>query len=109
MQSIIDAFHEVLPELPGVRVMNAERLQALADFREWVLTTHRPDGTARATDDQELVVWTSNYFRRARSNDWIMGRVPRGAGHENWRPGIEYLLSAKGMQKVVEQTVETAS
>lgn len=109
MQALVDTYHEVLPELPGVVVLNAERLQAMRDFREWVLTNPRRDGTPRATNDNELVAWARDYFVRARNNDFIMGRGPRSPDHQTWRCSIEYLLSAKGMQKVVEQTSEVTA
>jgi hypothetical protein len=108
MLALIGLWHEVLPELPGVVVMNAEREQAANDFRHWVLTTPRRDGTPRATNDEEFLAWTRDYFERARLNDFIMGRGPRSPGHENWRCPFEWLLSAKGMQKVIEQTSEHA-
>lgn len=103
MQALVDLYHEVLPELPGVVVMNAERQQALRDFRDWVLTSKR-NGAPRATNDDEVLAWAREYFGRARLNDFIMGRGPRSPEHPNWRASIEYLLSAKGMQKVIEQT-----
>lgn len=104
MQSLIDLWHEVLPELPGVAVMNVERQQAAKDFRDWVLTTRRKDGTPRATNDDEFLSWTRDFFTRTRSSDFLMGRGPRSPDHQNWRCTFEYLLSAKGMQKVIEQT-----
>lgn len=109
MQALVDLYHEVLPELPGVVVMNAERVTALNDFRDWVFNSCRRDGSVRATNDEELVAWTRDYFTRARSNDFLMGRGPRSPEHQNWRCTIEYLLSAKGMQKVIEQTTEEAT
>lgn len=107
MQGILDLYHEVLPDLPGVVVMNAERQQAMRDFRDWVLHS-KLDGKPRATNDEEMLAWSRRYFERARLNDWIMGRVPRPAEHKNWKPSIEWLLSAKGMQKVIEQTEAAA-
>ena len=106
MQGLVDLYHEILPELPGVRVMDKERDQALRDFWEWVMTTKRPDGTPRATNTEEALAWARDYFTRARNNGWIMGRTPPSPGHENWRCSIEYLLSSKGMKKVIEQTEE---
>jgi hypothetical protein len=103
MQAIVGVYHEVLPELPGVVVMNAERQQAMRDFREWVLNS-KLDGKPRATNDEEMLAWTRKYFERARNNDWLMGRSPRSAEHRNWKPSIEWLLSAKGMQTVIEKT-----
>lgn len=104
MQALIDLWHEVLPELPGVEVMNADRQQAAKDFRDWVLTTNRRDGTPRATNDAEFLSWARDFFTRARASDFLMGRGPRSPDHQNWRCTFEYLLSAKGMQKVIEQT-----
>lgn len=104
MQAMIDLYHEILPELPGVAVMNAEREQAISDFRDWVLNSKRTDGSHRATSDDEVLAWTREYLQRARLNDFIMGRTQRPPEHKNWKPSIEWLLSSKGMQKVIEQT-----
>lgn len=103
MTALIDLWHTVLPELPGVEVMNEERLRALREFRDWVLTTPRRDRSMRATNDDEMLVWAKSYFERARLSDFIMGRGVRSPEHKNWRCSLEYLLSAKGMQKVIEQ------
>lgn len=108
MDSLVNIYHEVLPELPGVRVMDKEREQSIRDFWDWVMTTKRPGGEPRATNEHEALEWTRDYFNRARSNDFIMGRGPKSPGHENWRCPIEYLLSAKGMKKVIEETREAA-
>jgi len=107
-EEIVDLYHEVLPELPGVRVMDKARGKAIADFWNWVLTTKRPDGTPRATTADEALAWTRDYLNRARNNDFIMGRGTRSAEHANWRCSIEYLLSTRGMKKVIEETLEHA-
>jgi hypothetical protein len=104
VQALVDLYHEILPELPQVRVMDAEREKAIGKFWGWVLTHPRPDGTARATNADEALDWTRQYFTRARDNDWLMGRTKRGAEHENWKCSIEYLLSTRGMKKVIEET-----
>ncbi len=104
MQALIDLWHEILPELPGVAVINAERQQAARDFRDWVLTSRRKGGTPRATNDAEFLDWTREFFNRARANDFVMGRGPRSVDHQNWRCSFEWLISAKGMQRVIEQT-----
>lgn len=106
MTGLVSLYHEVLPELPGVRVMDKGRDQALRDFRDWVLTSKRQDGTPRATNDTEVLDWAREYFGRARNNDFIMGRGPRSPDHQNWRCSIEYLLSSRGMKKVIEETAD---
>lgn len=106
--SIVALYHEILPELPGIRVMDKERTKAISDFWKWVLTTTRPDGTPRASTAAEALDWTRDYFNMARNNDFIMGRSSRPAEHANWRCSIEYLLSTRGMKKVIEETKEAA-
>jgi hypothetical protein len=104
MHALVRLYHEVLPELPGVRVMDADRKRTLSDFWEWVLHSKRPDGSPRATSEEEALTWARDYFERARHNDFIMGRGHRSPEHQNWRCSIEYLLSSRGIKKVVEET-----
>jgi uncharacterized protein YdaU (DUF1376 family) len=104
MEALVALYHEVLPELPAVRVMDREREQALRDFWNWVLTTNRPDGPPRATNDDEVLAWTRDYFGQARESDFIMGRGKRSPEHKNWRCSIEYLLSSRGIKKILEET-----
>ena len=103
---IVSVYHEVLPELPGVRVMKSggSRHKAIQALWTWVLTSERNGGIRRATTSEEGIAWLRDYFNRARSSDWIMGRSPRGAGHENWEADIDYLCSENGMKRVIEKT-----
>jgi len=107
MEAVVNLYHEILPELPGVRVMDKARDQALRDFWDWVLKSKRPDGTPRATNTEEALAWIRDYMNRARNNDFIMGRSHKSPGHENWVCSIEYLLSSNGMKKVIEETKDT--
>lgn len=106
---IVAVYHEVLPELPGVRVMKpgGPRHKAIQALWTWVLTSVRSGGVRRATTREEGIAWLRDYFGRARSSDWIMGRTPRGAGHENWEADIDYLCSENGMKRVIEKTKDT--
>lgn len=103
---IVAVYHEVLPELPGVRVLKpgGDRHKAIAGLWKWVMTSTRAGGIRRATTQEEGVAWMRDYFTRARDNDFIMGREPRGAGHENWEADIDYLCTERGMKRVIEKT-----
>lgn len=103
-QAIVDLYHEVLPELPRVRVMDKAREKALTEIWQWSLNTPKSDGTPRATNAEEALAWLREYFVRARDNDFIMGRGYRSPDHANWRCSIEYLVSPKGLKKVIEET-----
>lgn len=107
-QSVVNLFHEILPELPAVRLLNDARKKTISGFWKFVLTSKRTDGTARATDAEATLIWIRGYFERTRENDFLMGRGPKGSGHENWTCDIDFLLSDKGKKHVIEKTRETA-
>ncbi|WP_143694699.1 hypothetical protein [Variovorax sp. JS1663] len=103
---IVAVYHEMLPELPGVRVVRqgGKRQKAVASMWHWVMTSIKGDGSRRATTAEQGVEWFRDYFERARNSDWIMGRLPRGPGHENWEADLDYLCSEAGMKRVIEKT-----
>jgi hypothetical protein len=104
-QDIIAIYHDVLPELPRVKVLEtADRKRSMADFWGWVFASERSDGTKRATTAGEALAWIRAYFERARANDFVMNRTPRGPSHANWRADLDYLLSEKGRVQVIEKT-----
>ena len=107
-QSVIDLFHEVLPELPQVRLLSDTRKKALSAFWKFVLTSKRSDGTARANNTESAMVWIRGYFDRTRNNDFLMGRGQRSGAHENWTCDIDFLLSEKGRKQVIEKTKDAA-
>lgn len=106
---VVALYHEVLPELPQVRVMKpgGARHRAVQALWTWVLTSER-NGQRRATTAEEALAWLREYFTRARANDWLMGRTPKGQGHENWQCDIDFLCSEAGMKHVIEKTRERA-
>ena len=84
--------------------MGPRRKQAMSKFWEVIFTEPKLDGTLRASNTSEAMAWISEYFTRARDNDFIMGRTARSAEHPNWRPDIDYLMSERGMTQVIEKT-----
>ena len=105
---IVDLYHEVLPELPVVRLLGAPRKKAVSSFWKFVLTSKRSDGTVRATDAESALSWTRAYFERARCNDFLMGRGQKAQGHEGWACSIDFLMSEKGRIQVIEKTKDAA-
>jgi hypothetical protein len=101
---IVRAYHEVLPELPTVRLMDDGRKKAIRDRCKWVYTTRKPDGTLRAETPEQAIAWFKNYFERARDNDFLMGRTPKVNGHQGWKCDIDYLMTTKGLKQVIEKT-----
>ncbi len=107
-QSLIDLYHEVLPELPQVRLATEGRKRALQKAWTFCLTSKRSDGAPRAQSAEQAIAWFRDYFDRARQNDFLMGRTPRSGEHANWRCDLDFLLTEKGMKHVIEKTLETA-
>lgn len=108
IEQIVAVYHEVLPELPCVRVMDKSREKAIRERWKWVLTSHKPGGSRRAETAEQGVEWFRTYFERTRDNDFLMGRTPRVGDHANWRPDIEFLLKSQGLKHVLEKTLEPA-
>ena len=107
-QSLIDLYHEVLPNLPAVRLMPDKRKKSISGFWTFVLTSKKADGTPRATTADDATAWVRQYFERARDNDFLMGRSKRGADHSGWECDLDFLLSDKGRIQVIEKTKDAA-
>lgn len=101
---LIALYHEVLPNMPAVRLETESRKKALRKTWEWVLTSKRQDQTPRATTAAEAVEWFRSYFERASENDFLMGRTPRTGEHANWKCDLDFLLTERGMKHVIEKT-----
>ena len=101
-------YHEVLPELPKIRVMDDDRKKLMAGLWKFVLTSKKSDGTPRATNESEALLWVRGYFERTRDNDFVMNRTARSEEHKNWRANLDYLCTSRGMKQVIEKT-ETAA
>lgn len=107
-KQIFALYHEVLPELPRVRLMTDARQRALAKRWRWLFTSRREDGSIRAETAEEALAWFREFFDRVRDSDWLMGRGARAKGHESWQCDLDFLLSDKGLLAVVEKTAVAA-
>jgi hypothetical protein len=103
-QSIVDLYHEALPELPRAKLMGDARKKALKAFWVWILTSGKSNGKPRATTSEQALVWIKSYFERARTNDFLMGRTARGDGHAGWKCDLDFLLTEKGKRQVIEKS-----
>lgn len=109
VQKVVDLYHEVLPEMPKVRLLSDGRRKAISKVWKWVLTTAKTDGQPRATNAVEALDWLKQYFTIARGNDFLMGRSPRTGEHAGWQCDLDFLLTDKGMKHVIEKTKKVAS
>lgn len=63
----------------------------------FILTSRRSDGSPRATNEEQALAWLRAYFRRARRDDWMMGRRDPNA----WRADFDYLVAERAWDKVI--------
>ncbi len=104
VDDLIGLYHQILPNLPAVRLMTEGRKKAVRKLWDWVLTSKRPDHTPRATNADEALAWFREYFTRATENDFLMGRTPRTGPHANWQCDLDFLLTERGLRHVIEKT-----
>lgn len=104
VDAIVGLYHEQLPDLPRVRLLNDKRKRALRKVWRWVLTSKKSDGMPRATTADEACAWLRGYFHRATKNDFLMGRGQRSAEHAGWQCDLDFLLTDNGMKHVIEKT-----
>ena len=108
-EKVVEIYHKVMPTLPSVKLMGAKRKKAIGDFWKWILTSKKADGNRRATDSQQALEWVESYFERATQNDFLMGRGFKAPGHEGWECTLDFLLTDRGMQHVIEKTRDTTT
>jgi hypothetical protein len=86
-QKILEIYHEVLPELPGVRVLTDARERTIRSL--WL---HQPD-----------LEWWRDYFQDVRRSDFLMGRSNPGPGRTKpFMADLEWLVKPGNFAKVYE-------
>ncbi len=83
-QAIIDLYHEILPELPAVKVWGEDR-QAFLRAR-W-----------REDAQRQSPAWWRSYFQSIRECPHLMGQNNSG-----WMPNLEWLVRPTNFNKVLE-------
>ncbi|WP_092435020.1 replication protein [Geopseudomonas sagittaria] len=88
-QAIVDLYHEVLPELPGVAILNDTRKRHLQSrWRESAV--HR-----------DLDFWR-DYFATVKTSAFLMGKVQGRMGAKPFRATFDWLIAPSNFVKVVE-------
>jgi hypothetical protein len=83
-QAIVDVYHEVLPELPRVRILTDARRKAIRS-------------RLRSDADRRDLEWWRRYFLAVRPCRFLFG-----ANNRNWTATFDFLTSEKGMAGVLE-------
>lgn len=96
-QQIVDAYHDALPELPSVAILNDSRKRLIKARWLDVLKSTRQNGTRRYTDVATGIEWWASFFQNVRNNPHWMGSNDRG-----WTATFDWLLNANNVHKVIE-------
>lgn len=88
-QPIVDVYHEVLPELPQVRVWSEKRQKMLR--QRW-----REDPKRQSLD------WWRKLFEWIRESDFLMGKVPPAPGRKQFIADLEWIITQSNFIKIIE-------
>lgn len=93
-ERLIALYHEHLPMLPRVEVLNDSRRRALS--ARWRQVVTDPD-IAKALDPREAALeWFAWYFQRCASSRFLTGKA------KDWRADFDFLMLPTKFAKVVE-------
>jgi predicted RNA-binding Zn-ribbon protein involved in translation (DUF1610 family) len=69
--------------------------------------TRRKHAAARIAEHPDPKWWRA-YFDRIVASDFLCGRTPRKAGHEDWRPTFDWAINPTNLDKVVDGNYDNA-
>jgi uncharacterized protein YdaU (DUF1376 family) len=83
-EAVVDLYHEVLPDLPKVQILNSKRKAAVRQRHTMVM-------------DKSLANWRL-YFEAAFQSDFLMGRIDG----KQWRADFDFLISERAATGIIE-------
>ena len=95
-QQILDLYHELLPELPCMKVWNGTRQQHLA--ARW---RERWKSKNYSTQAEGLAYFRKLFEYIGRECDWLMGRIP-GRNDKPFFATLEWIVSPGNFAKIIE-------
>lgn len=99
-QAIVDLYHEALPNNPKCKVLSTARKATIkARWNEAAKLTCKPFGYT--TRDDGLSAWRA-FFEICADSDFLTGKVPGTNGRPSFVAGIDFLMSASGFAKTLE-------
>ena len=87
-QKIIDLYHEILPELPRIKVWNETRKRYLQ--AKW-----------KEDSERQNLEWWENYFKLVKKCPFLLGQIETRNG-TTFRADLEWLIRPNNFAKVLE-------
>lgn len=89
-EEIISLFHEILPELPRVRIWKGAN-------RQWLQARWRED------PKRQNLEWWEKFFRYIRESDFLMGRAsPSSSDRDPFRARLRWIVKESNFIKIYE-------
>ena len=100
-QKLVDAYHELMPDNPRIRVLDAARRRTIVSrWKEASRLTAKPFGYT--TVEQGLEAWRT-FFEVCNDSDFLTGKAPAGVGRTKpFIADLDFLLSPKGFKGCLE-------
>lgn len=100
-QQILSLYHELLPELPRMKVWDGARQQNLtARWRERWKAGHY------ATQADGLAYWRRMFEYIGRKCDWLMGRSENYGGRKPFQASLDWIVRPQNFAKIIERKYE---
>jgi len=97
---IVDLYHELMPNNPQVKVLNAGRRAAIAArWKEAAALSCEPFGYTNQADG--LAAWR-RFFEVCAESPWLTGRAPPSPGKRPYIADIDFIFSPGGFAKTLE-------
>ena len=95
-QEIISLYHEILTELPRVRVWEGQRAKNMAArWRQW-MNRERQDGSLCYTDKETGLDYWERFFQYIAKSPFLMGHQGK------WKASLDWIVKAENMTKIIE-------
>ncbi len=99
-EEIIALYHEMMPDNPKVKVLNAARRSAIrARWREAASLTCKPFGYSNRQDG--LKAWR-DFFAVCNESDFLIGRSAPRPGYVPFIADIDFIMSPSGFARILE-------
>ena len=94
-QEIVELYHQILPELPGVKVWSEARRQQL--FARWNSGITNEDGSPINSTD-----YWKGFFSHIRESEFLMGQSNGKPGQSPFRPDLEWMIKKANFIRIIE-------
>ena len=105
LDAVLDAYAEICPQfrqpIRGTLQTTSKRYRDMRKGWDFFCQTVETENGEALTPTKALDYWR-RFLEKASANNFLNGRTPRDAEHANWRPKLDYLLSERGINLVLE-------